>query len=202
MKDWQRKYPDRRKLFEGLLQGATTIDERTRLAHCVVDLAVVMTQWIVHRRHYSLRMVEMTIRDLAHDAVAELLAEGHAVAGTPLRKAMEIVEQSRSHQPIADAVEMAVAKTRRWALDAYVRKGKLSHVEMEGIMQAIREYALDLSEDQAESHFFYLHRHLAGLTYERFRSEFRNVFQYVLKAFFTNGSGLLVFDTVSIKDKS
>jgi len=93
---------------------------------------------------------------------------------------------------LVDAVETAIVETRNWAASKYVKKRKLSVAELEAMISAIRMFVLDSADGEPESHFYYLRQHLSALTYERFRADYRNTFQYILRQFFTKARGLLV----------
>jgi hypothetical protein len=93
---------------------------------------------------------------------------------------------------IEESVESAITATRKWAVDKYVQKGKLSLREVEAMMQSIRMYVSDLAEGGAESHYYYLRQHLTGLSYDRFRKDYRNTYEYIVRTFFTKAQSLLV----------
>jgi hypothetical protein len=93
---------------------------------------------------------------------------------------------------LVDAVETSIVATRQWASKKYVRKNKLSVQELEAMIGAIRMYVLDSAEGEPESHYYYLRQHLQGLSYDRFRTDYRNTFQYILRQYFTNAKELLV----------
>jgi hypothetical protein len=96
------------------------------------------------------------------------------------------------YNQLLDAVETAITVTRKWVTEKYVVKGKLSNTELEAFMGAIRMYVLDSADGEPESHFYYLRQHLSGLSYERFRVDYRNTYDYILRQYFTNARALLV----------
>lgn len=110
---------------------------------------------------------------------------------TETHESVDFHEGSDKHQ-IEEAVESAISETRVWVTEKYVEKGKLSHREVEAIMQSIRMYVSDLAEGDTESHYYYLRQHLTGLSYDRFRSDYRNTYEYIVRTFFTKAQALLV----------
>jgi hypothetical protein len=104
----------------------------------------------------------------------------------------EMLVHDHDQKLLFESLESAVTSTRAWASEKYVRKSKLSCDELEAMIGAIKMYLLDVADGEPESHYYYLRHHLAGLSYERFRADYRNTFQYILKQFFTNARGLLL----------
>lgn len=101
-------------------------------------------------------------------------------------------DNNHDYKLIEDAVATAMVETRKWATRKYVEKQKLSVPELEAMIGAIRMFILDSADGEPESYFYYLRQHLPALTYERFREDYRNTFQYILRQFLTKTRGLLV----------
>lgn len=107
-------------------------------------------------------------------------------------KGQEEARDDHDYTLLVDAVESAITETRQWATKKYVKKQKLSLAELEAMIGAVRMLLLDTADGDPESHYYYLRQQMTGLSYERFRADYRNTFQYILRQFFTNAKGLLV----------
>jgi hypothetical protein len=107
-------------------------------------------------------------------------------------KGHEEAHDDHDYMLLADAVETAITETRQWATKKYVKKQKLSLAELEAMIGAIRMLLLDSADGETESHYYYLRQQMTGLSYDRFRADYRNTFQYILRQIFTKAKGLLV----------
>lgn len=97
MSKWQSKYTDLYGLYMSVAQErqATIIPERFNQA--VVDQAVNLTEWTVWKRGYHLHGLGLSLRDVAYDAVAELLSD----------------ENEHTHYPLHQSLSAAVGQVRK-----------------------------------------------------------------------------------------
>ncbi len=103
-------------------------------------------------------------------------------AATPV---MEEADQQWDTHPLeAEALE-ALTSLHGWIANAYVAKGKLDEEEASALLIAAERYIRDLARSEDRGHFSYLRPLLPGLSYERYRAEYRSIYEYILRTVFT-----------------
>ncbi len=88
MKQWQRKFGDLAEQLEQLCNGSIAQDGVHIIVSATVDYAYHVLQWMQHRRAYTFDRMGLSLRDVAYDVVAELLADGSIGVCTNLRKGL------------------------------------------------------------------------------------------------------------------
>jgi hypothetical protein len=88
VKHWQRKYGDLAGHLEQLCERSVTPEGVNIIVSATVDYANNVLQWMQHRRSYTFQRMGLSLRDVANDVVAELLADGPDGACHRLRHAL------------------------------------------------------------------------------------------------------------------
>lgn len=88
MKQWQRKYGDLAGRLEQLCDGSVTPEGVNIIVSATVDYAHNVLLWMQHRRAYTFHRMGLSLRDVACDVVAELLADGASGSCHRLRSAL------------------------------------------------------------------------------------------------------------------
>jgi hypothetical protein len=84
------------------------------------------------------------------------------------------------------ALLASLEDARGWVQERYVSRGKLGEREAEAMLEAIHRYIEDLQQRDVLGHFSYLRRSMPGLTQQRYRKSYRNLYEYILRTIFTN----------------
>lgn len=89
-------------------------------------------------------------------------------------------------------IDRALDMTRTWIDTSYVARRKLTSAESEALLAALGAFVRDLAEGDEQPRVTYLQAVMPGLSYEIFRSRYRNLFDYMIRVFFTNARSLLL----------
>jgi hypothetical protein len=95
-------------------------------------------------------------------------------------------------QELRVLIEKALDESRAWIAHKYMRSGRLSDPEAVAIVSACRSALLDAAFSAQQDHFVYMKESMPGLTYERYRSEYRSRTEYIYRRIFSSvGARLL-----------
>ncbi|MDT8323373.1 MAG: hypothetical protein RRA94_04605 [Bacteroidota bacterium] len=83
------------------------------------------------------------------------------------------------------ALTESLEDARSWVEERYVRTGKLSPGEADAMLDAVLLYIEDLLRKDVLGHVSYLRQTMPGLTQQRYRESYRNVYEYILRSIFT-----------------
>lgn len=89
-------------------------------------------------------------------------------------------------------IERALDMTQAWITSSYVARCKLTSAEGEALLSALRMFVRDIGENDERARVTYLQAVMPGLSYEVFRTRYRNLFDYMIRVFFTNARSLLL----------
>lgn len=99
---------------------------------------------------------------------------------------------AHDHALLMADIHRALDMTRVWIESSYVARRKLSPHESMALLDALRAYVADIGNNDELPRVSYLQRVMPDLTYDQFRSRYRNLFDYMIRVFFTNARTLLV----------
>jgi hypothetical protein len=123
---------------------------------------------------------------LEHDVIELTMARlnrDHASNGSQsVVYAEEPGDDGIAYAALSDALEEA----REWVAARYVSTGKLSRGEADAMLDAILRYLDDLRRQDVLGHVSYLRQTMPGLTQQRYRESYRNMYEYILRSIFTS----------------
>jgi hypothetical protein len=100
---------------------------------------------------------------------------------------------AHDHALLMADIKRAIEMTRVWIESSYVARRKLSPPESTALLDALRAYVADIGNNDERPRISYLQKVMPELTYDLFRSRYRNLFDYMIRVFFTNARTVLVF---------
>jgi len=123
---------------------------------------------------------------LEHDVIdltmARLKMDHAASGGSHTVESVESGDDGIAYAALTAALEDA----RDWVAARYVRTGKLSGEEADAMLDAILHYVDDLRRQDVLGHVSYLRQTMPGLTQQRYRESYRNMYEYILRSIFTS----------------
>ncbi len=136
---------------------------------------------------------QATFRCAVHEADVMRLTIDHIGRTFDPEQFVEPVDDvSHDRRLFFTEIEHALERTRAWLEASYVSRHKLTLTECEALLSALRAYVHDLANNDEQARYSYLRAVMPELTYDRYRATYRNMFDYVVRTFFTNARDLLL----------